>query len=72
MVKITQVETNQIRETQTTADGTYTFPTIPPGTYEVEISREGFQTITRRDIPVTINIRFVWTPLCRLAPRRNR
>src|SRR4029077_4579491 len=54
-VKITHVDTNQVRETQTNTDGRFSFPTIPPGTYEVEISREGFQTITRRDIPVTIN-----------------
>ena len=54
-VKITHAETNLVRETQTNADGTYTFPTIPPGTYEVEISREGFQTFTQRNIPVTIN-----------------
>lgn len=54
-VKITHVDSNQIRETQTNIDGTYSFPTIPPGTYEVEISREGFQTVTRRDIPVTMN-----------------
>src|SRR5690349_13104924 len=54
-VKITHVETNLVRETLSNTDGTYTFPTIPPGTYEVEIAREGFQTVTRRDIPVTIN-----------------
>ena len=54
-VKITHVETNLVRETLTNTDGTYTFPTIPPGTYQVEIAREGFQTVTRRDIPVTIN-----------------
>ena len=38
--QITHVETNQVRETLTNTDGTYTFPTIPPGTYEVEISRK--------------------------------
>ncbi|MEO8597670.1 MAG: carboxypeptidase-like regulatory domain-containing protein [Candidatus Solibacter sp.] len=54
-VKLTNLATNQVRETQTTTEGVYSFPTIPPGPYEVEISREGFQTVTRRDIPVTIN-----------------
>jgi hypothetical protein len=54
-IKITHVETNQVRETQTNTDGSYSFPTIPPGTYEIEISREGFQTFTQRTIPVTIN-----------------
>ena len=54
-VKITHIETNQVRETQTTADGTYSFPTIVPGTYEVVISHEGFQTFTQRNVPVRIN-----------------
>jgi hypothetical protein len=33
-VKITQVETDRVRETQTNyiTDGSYIFPTIPPGT----------------------------------------
>jgi hypothetical protein len=54
-VKITHVATNRVRETQTNTDGSYTFPAIPPGAYEIEISREGFQTFTQRNIPVTIN-----------------
>ena len=55
-VKITHVETNQVRETQTNTDGTYSFPTISPGTYEVEISREWFpDRHTASDVPVRIN-----------------
>jgi len=54
-IKITHVETNLVRETETNSDGTYTFPTIPPGTYEVEISKQGFQTFTKRNVAVTIN-----------------
>ena len=54
-VKITQLETNQVRETQTNTDGSYTFPAILPGTYEIEIAREGFQTFTQRNLRVTIN-----------------
>jgi hypothetical protein len=50
-VEITHVQTNQVRETQTNTDGSYTFPTIPPGAYEIEISREGFQTFTQRTSP---------------------
>ena len=54
-VKITHVQTDRVRETQSNTDGSYTFPTIPPGTYELEISPEGFQTFTQRNIPATIN-----------------
>lgn len=54
-VRITHTQTNQVRETQTNSDGIYTFPTITPGTYDLEISRDGFQAFTQRIIPVTIN-----------------
>ncbi|MFL6414695.1 MAG: carboxypeptidase regulatory-like domain-containing protein, partial [Bryobacteraceae bacterium] len=54
-VTITNTATNQVLETQTNADGTYSFPSLPAGTYEVVVSREGFQTLTQRNIPVTIN-----------------
>jgi Carboxypeptidase regulatory-like domain len=54
-VKITHAQTNQVRATLTNIDGSYTFPAIPPGTYEIEISREGFQIFTQRNMPVTIN-----------------
>ena len=54
-VKITQKETNQTREGRTNAEGFYSFPTIPAGTYEVVVSKEGFQTVARNNVPLTIN-----------------
>ena len=54
-VTITSMETNQSRETTTNESGGYTFSTVPSGTYELKVVREGFQVSTRRDIVVTIN-----------------
>jgi hypothetical protein len=54
-VIITSLETNQSRETTTNEAGGYTFSTVPSGTYELKVTREGFQVSTRRGIVVTIN-----------------
>jgi outer membrane receptor protein involved in Fe transport len=45
-VRITSNGTTQTRETETDAAGTYAFPSLPPDTYEVVISKQGFQTLT--------------------------
>ena len=55
-VTITQAETNQSREGTTNANGTYTFPNIAAGTYQVDISLPGFQPHRARDIVVRQNI----------------
>jgi hypothetical protein len=54
-VKITHTETNESREGQTNDVGVYSFATIFAGTYEVVISKAGFQTATRRGVAVTTN-----------------
>ncbi len=54
-VKITQVETNESRETATNDTGVYSFPAIPAGTYTVEIRKSGFQTAIEREVVVRIN-----------------
>ncbi len=54
-VKITHGKPASFAKPGTNVDGSYTFPAIPPGTDEIEISREGFQTFTQRNIRVTIN-----------------
>src|SRR5262245_58503539 len=47
-VRITSRGTTQSRETETDAAGTYAFPALPGDTYEVVISKPGFQTLTFR------------------------
>jgi hypothetical protein len=54
-VKITHKETNQTRETTTRADGSFNFPTVQTGTYEVTVAKVGFKTYTRSGVEVTLN-----------------
>lgn len=54
-VKITHKETNQIRETATSSDGSYNFNTVQTGTYEITINKLGFKTYTRSGVEVTLN-----------------
>ena len=54
-VKITHLETNQSRTGVTNTEGIYNFPTIAAGTYEIVVSKPGFQTFVQRNVTVTIN-----------------
>jgi hypothetical protein len=54
-VKITLTTTNDSRAVLTDATGAYTIPTVTPGTYRVEITREGFRTFVASDIRVNQN-----------------
>jgi len=54
-VTITHVETNQSRDTTTNETGTYTFPNVAAGTYNVEVTLPGFQTFRAQDIVVRLN-----------------
>jgi len=54
-VKITQVETNQSRETTTNDTGAYTFTNIAAGTYRVEVTLPGFQAFRSSDVTVRPN-----------------
>src|SRR5205085_8643386 len=51
-VRVIHQETNQSRVVSTTASGAYNFPTLPVGTYEVSITKNGFQTFTAQGIVV--------------------
>ena len=54
-VKITLTTTNDSRAVLTDATGAYTISTVTPGTYRVEITREGFRTFVASDIRVNQN-----------------
>jgi hypothetical protein len=54
-VTVVHTETNQTRVANTTPAGVYSFPTLPTGTYTVSVSLAGFQTVTRRNVAVTIS-----------------
>lgn len=54
-VTVIHVETGVSRSTTTSATGAYSFPTLPTGTYELRISKPGFQSYSRTGVHVTIN-----------------
>src|SRR4029453_8816569 len=62
-VKITHTETTQTRESTTSATGTYNFPNIPTGTYQVDVTLTGFQSaslgngIVRQNTSVRVDVR---------------
>src|SRR5947207_174350 len=54
-VTITQLETNQTRESVTNEVGGYTFANVAAGTYRVVVALTGFQTFTANGIVVQAN-----------------
>jgi len=53
-VKAINTATNEIKETKTTADGVYTIPYLNPGTYNIEVTASGFQTLKREAIVLRV------------------
>src|SRR5262249_2267425 len=54
-VTVTQLETNESRETVTNEGGGYTLSTVRAGTYKVSVTKEGFKNYTVDSVPVTLN-----------------
>jgi hypothetical protein len=53
-VSIKNVATGVVREVSTNADGFYSAPNLLPGSYEVSVSAQGFQTLVQRGIVLTV------------------
>ena len=49
-VEITNASTNAVRATVTTDSGDYSFPSVPPGAYDVKVERQGFKAETTRNV----------------------
>ena len=54
-VKVTQTETNQSRNSTTNESGQFNFTTLPAGTYDVTITRDGFRAYAERGVRVTVS-----------------
>lgn len=54
-VKITEIKTGQTRDLTTNDGGQYTISTIPAGTYDVNVSKEGFRAFVAKTIEVKLN-----------------
>jgi hypothetical protein len=53
-VTLTNQERGFSRTTQTSENGTYRFPSIPPGTYSVQVEKSGFKKSVRNDVQAPI------------------
>lgn len=53
-VRITHKETNQTRQATTSDSGDYNFPSLPGGTYDVLVNKEGFQTFTAQGVALSV------------------
>ncbi len=54
-ITITNAQTGTSRSTVSDVTGSYSFPTVQPGTYEIAFSKEGFKTQRESGITVAIN-----------------
>lgn len=54
-VTATNTQTSLAQTRSTAEDGTYTFPLLPVGPYEVTISKDGFQRLVRSGITLAVN-----------------
>jgi hypothetical protein len=53
-VKVTQIETGQVRTTVSSADGTYVLPNLPVGPYTLDVVAQGFQHYIRKGIVLSV------------------
>jgi len=53
-VTLTNLGTNASLSTTTEADGTYKFTPVRIGTYKLDVSYQGFQTSTQRNVTVNV------------------
>jgi hypothetical protein len=54
-VTLTNQGTGTKLTTQTNADGVYAFPSVQPGSYDLEITHEGFKTYSVHGLSVTVS-----------------
>src|SRR2546423_9904262 len=54
-VTITNVNTNQSRQTVTNEVGGYSLPTVEAGTYTIRVTKEGFSATSQSNVVVSIN-----------------
>ena len=53
-IALTNTNTNALRSTVTTESGNYSFPSLPPGTYDIRVEHTGFKAEISKDILVQV------------------
>src|SRR5438309_1908905 len=53
-VRAVQIDNNATKEVKSTGDGFYTIPYLEPGTYNVEVTAPGFQSLKRTNIVLRV------------------
>ncbi len=54
-VKITNKATNQVRDAVTNDDGSFNFPTVQTGIWEIAVTKQGFKTTNEGNVIVSAN-----------------
>jgi hypothetical protein len=55
-VTVTNVETNEVREVETSEEGTFTIPQLQAATYRIKVEASGFKTATIEEVKVAVQI----------------
>ncbi len=55
LVTATEVNTGVVRSTQTSAEGVYSLPFLPPGMYKVDVEKEGFKKFTEANFELNVS-----------------
>ena len=53
-VTLTNKTTGAARTVLTNQVGVYSFPSLPPGIYDLKVAMQGFQVVTRRDLELQV------------------
>src|SRR6185312_9730762 len=53
-IQIKNIDTGQVQQRPTDAQGRYTIADLPVGNYEAQATKQGFQTTVRRGITLTV------------------
>jgi hypothetical protein len=53
-VTVTNVDTNATRTAVSNDAGLYSFPALPPGTYNLKVEKAGFKTVNRPQILIQV------------------
>ncbi len=54
VVTLTSTSTNAVRQANSNEQGLYTFPSVPPGFYNVKVEHPGFKTATSNNVEVQV------------------